>query len=100
MPLPLLSLLEEGRNQMPAVEGLVRHKRVTLGEPGVRSFTFLQNNYCVPRVAVRKVNPEVGLIRGPSQAPLHWAPDPQQTFQERDQVRDIYTLKSVMYLDW
>ena len=47
-------------------------------------------NY-VPHVVVRKVNPEVGLILSPTQAPLYQAPEPQQTFWERDLVRYLYT---------
>ena len=70
-----------------AVEGLVQHKHVTLGAPRVRSVPFLQDHYCVPRVAVWKVNPGVGLILGPCQSPLHRAPEPQQTFRERYPIK-------------
>ena len=48
---------------MLAVEGFARHKNVTLGARGVGLVFLLQDKYCVPRVAVRKVNPEVGPIR-------------------------------------
>ena len=47
---------------------------------GVRLVPLLQDHYCVPRMAVSKVNPEVGTIWVPSQAPLYQAPDPQQIF--------------------
>ena len=62
MPLPLRSQSAGIRCQVPSVEGIVWHKNVTLGAHGVRSVPLLQDNYCVPRVAVRKVNPEVGPI--------------------------------------
>ena len=48
---------------MTAVEGLVRHKYVTLEAPGVRLVPFLQDHYCVPHVAVRKVKLELGPIQ-------------------------------------
>ena len=64
-----------------AVEGLVRHTHVTLEAPGVGLFPLLQDHYCFPRVAVRKVNPEVGPIRSPSQAPLHRSLELQQTIR-------------------
>ena len=70
-PLPLRSLSAEGRCHMPAIEGVAWHKHVTLGAPGVGSVPFLQDNYCVLRVAVRKLKPEVGPVQIPSQSPLH-----------------------------
>ena len=54
---------------------------MALGAPEVR----LDHN-CVPCVAVRKVNLEVGPILSPTQAPLYQAPEPQQKFQDRDQI--------------
>ena len=48
--------------------------------------TFLQDHYYVLRMAALKVNPEIGPIIISSQAPLHWAPDLQQTLRERDLV--------------
>ena len=69
MPLIFLSPSEEDRCKVPAVEGLVRYKNVTLGEPGVSSVTLIQGHDCVPRMVVHKVNPEVGPILSPTQAP-------------------------------
>ena len=60
--LPLLPPAAKGRREVLAVEGLVRHKHVTLGAPGVRSDTLIQYHDCVPHMAVYKVNPEVGPI--------------------------------------
>ena len=37
-------------------------------------------------MAVRKVNPEIGPIRSPFQAPLHRALEPLQTFRYREPV--------------
>ena len=54
--------MEKGRREVPAVGGLVRHKHVTIGTPGVRLVTLLQDHNYILRVAVRKVNPEVGPI--------------------------------------
>ena len=68
------------------VEGLVWHKHVTLGAPGVWLVPLLQDHYCVLHLVVRKVNPEVGPILSPSQAHLYRAPEPQQTFWGRDLV--------------
>ena len=86
MLLPLHYLPAERRLHVPAVEGLVWHNNITLGEHGVGSVTFLQDHYWVPRVAVQKVNLEVGMIRSPSQAPLYWSPEPTQTFSEIELV--------------
>ena len=47
---------------------------------------FLQDHYCVLRVVVRKMNLDVVPIQSPSQAPLRQAPEPPQTFRERDPV--------------
>ena len=72
--------------KVPAIEELVWHKHVTLRTPGVILVPLLQDQYCVPRVAVWKVNPELGPIWRPSRAPLYQAPEPQQTFRERHPV--------------
>ena len=55
-------------------------KNVTLGAPGVHVLSLLQDHYCVPCVAVCKVNPEVGPIDKPSQEHLYRAPEPHQRF--------------------
>ena len=83
MLLPLLPPAAKYRCEVTDVEGLVQHKHVTLGEPGLRSVTLFQDHYCVPHVAVRKVNLGVGPIWIPTQTPLYRALDPQQMFQER-----------------
>ena len=44
-------------SKVPAIEGLVQHKHVTIGAPGLRSITLLQDHNCVLLVAVRKVDP-------------------------------------------
>ena len=80
-PLPLLPPAEKGHCKVPAIEGLVQHKHVALGAPGLRLVTLLQDNYFFPCMAVRKVNPEIGPIWSPTHAPLYWEPDPQQTFR-------------------
>ena len=62
MPLPYLSQLTKGRRELMAVEGLVQHKHVAFGSPGVRLVPLLHYHSCVPRVVVRKSNLEVGPI--------------------------------------
>ena len=47
---------------MLAVEVLVLHKQVTSGAPGVGLVPYLQDHYCVPHMAVPKMNLEVGPI--------------------------------------
>ena len=59
MLLSFLFPLSKVHREVPAAEGLVRHKYVTLEAPAVRSVTLLQHHDCVPRVVVRKVDPEV-----------------------------------------
>ena len=61
-PLPFLPPVIKGRHEVPAVEVLVQYTHVALGSPGVILVTLLQDHYCVLHLAVRKVNPEVGLI--------------------------------------
>ena len=43
-PLPFLPTESKGRHEVPAVEGLVQHKHVALGAPGVGSVTLLQDH--------------------------------------------------------
>ena len=62
----------------------MRHKHVAIGAPEVRSVTLLQNHDCVLHMVVHKMNPQVGLIWIPTQAPLYRASDLQQTFFQRD----------------
>ena len=45
-PIPFFSPAAKGRREVLAVEGLVQHKHVTLGAPGVNSFTFLHDKGC------------------------------------------------------
>ena len=59
----------------------MRHKYVTFGAPGVGSVTILQDHNFLPHMAVIKINPQVGPILSPAQAPLYWAPELHQTFQ-------------------
>ena len=61
-PLLLLSLVERVSREVLSVEGPMGHKHVTLGAPGVRLVTLLQDQICVPKMAVRKFNPEVGPV--------------------------------------
>ena len=62
LPLPFLSPAAKVYPELPVLEGLMQQKHVTLGAPGVRLVTLLQDHYCVPIMAVRKVNPEVSTI--------------------------------------
>ena len=61
-PLPFLPPLGKTRFEVPAIDGLVRHRHFILGAPGLRSVTLLQDHDCVLCVVVRKVNTEVGPI--------------------------------------
>ena len=67
---------------MTDIDGLVWQKNITRRAPGERLIKLLQDHDCVLRMAVRKVNPEVGPILIPTQAPLYQAPDPQHIFGE------------------
>ena len=61
---------------MSAIKGLLEHKHVALGEPGVGLVTLLQDHNCILHVVVCKVNPEVGPTQRPTQSPLYLAPEP------------------------
>ena len=52
-----LYLVENFYHEVPAAEGIVGHKHVALGAPGVRSVTLLQYHNFFLNMAVRKVNP-------------------------------------------
>ena len=59
-PILLHSPYAECCGQVPAIKGLLWHKHVALRAHGVGAVTFLQDHNCIPHVAVRKVNLEVG----------------------------------------
>ena len=65
-----------------AVKGLLGHKNVALGAPGIGLVALLQDQNCILHVAVCKVNPEVGPTRSPTHSPRYRSPDPQQVFWE------------------
>ena len=60
-PLPLHSLLAKFRRKVLAVKGLLGHKHVALGAPGVGLVTLRQDHNCILHMGVFKVNPDVGL---------------------------------------
>ena len=76
-PLPLHSPYVECYCQMLVVKGLLWRKHVTMRSPGVGAVTFFQYHNCTMNVAVRNVNPKVGLTWYPTQAPRYQAPEPQ-----------------------
>ena len=84
---PLFPPLTEVCGGVPALEGQLCNKHVTLGTSGVGSVALFQYHNCVPHMAVQKVNPEVGLVCCSPWTPLHWAPDSCQHRGERDPIR-------------
>ena len=58
-------------------------------------FTFLQNHYCVPHVAVQEVSLEVGTRFFLPLAGLHWAPDGIGRSMEGDHTKHGVGLFSV-----
>ena len=58
----ILFLAKKLRLWVPDVEGPLRHKHVAFEAYGVGLVSILQDNNCVPYVAVHKVNTEVGLV--------------------------------------
>ena len=61
-PIPLLSSASNVSHELPPVKGLVLHKNVALGAPGVGLIALIQDHNCVPHMEVCKVNPEVGPV--------------------------------------
>ena len=76
-PIPLHYPYAECCCQVPDFKGLLWHKHVALGEPGVGAVNLLQDHNYIPHVVVRKVNPEVGPTWRPSEAPFCQAPEPR-----------------------
>ena len=50
---------------MPTIGRLPREKKLALRATGVRSVTFLQDDYCVSHVTVGKIYLEVGAVNRP-----------------------------------
>ena len=56
------------------------------GQGGVGAVTLIQNNYCVPYLAVHEENTEVGTRHHPPLSDLHWAPNRPGQSREEDTI--------------
>ena len=60
---------------MPVIKCSLGNKHATLRAEKVGPITLLQDHNGISHMAVRKVNPEVGLVGRPPLAYRHWAPE-------------------------